>query len=153
MDNFVETGIKIDGKISSELLCTIFWSGTPLHDGAVIIQGQKLSAAGCLLPLTESTEISKRLGTRHRAGVGLTEETDAVAIVVSEETGTISTGVKGVLTQGIDAKELKKFLTNSTGKALSPQGANRRDQGNIHRKPSYQTYGVCHGNCPLVVRD
>ncbi|MEK7852194.1 MAG: diadenylate cyclase CdaA [Planctomycetota bacterium] len=110
LDNFVETGTKIDGTVSSELLCTIFWSGTPLHDGAVIIQGQKLSAAGCLLPLTESTEISKRLGTRHRAGVGLTEETDAVAIVVSEETGTISTGIKGVLTQGIDAKELKRIL-------------------------------------------
>jgi len=81
-----------------------------LHDGAVIIQEQKIVAAGCLLPLTENTELSKSLGTRHRAAIGLTEETDAIVIVVSEETGTISTAVKGVLKQDIDEKELKRIL-------------------------------------------
>lgn len=85
-------------------------AGSPLHDGAVIIQEQKISAAGCLLPLTEKTELSKSLGTRHRAGIGLTEETDAMVIIVSEETGTISTGFKGVLNRNVDEKGLKKVL-------------------------------------------
>jgi len=110
LDNFVETGTKLNADVSSELLNTIFWPGSPLHDGAVVIQEQKISAAGCLLPLTENTELSKSLGTRHRAGIGLTEETDAFVIVVSEETGTISTGFKGVLNRGIDEKGLKKIL-------------------------------------------
>ncbi len=110
LDNFVETGTKLNADVTGELISTIFWPGSPLHDGAVIIQEQKLVAAGCLLPLTENTELSKSLGTRHRAAIGLTEETDAVVIVVSEETGTISTGVRGVLKRDIDEKELKKML-------------------------------------------
>jgi len=81
-----------------------------LHDGAAIIQEQKIIAAGCLLPLTENMELSKSLGTRHRAGIGLTEETDAIVIIVSEETGTISTGFKGALNRDIDEKGLKKIL-------------------------------------------
>ncbi|OOP57633.1 MAG: TIGR00159 family protein [Candidatus Brocadia carolinensis] len=110
LGNFIETGTKLHADVSQDLLNTIFWPGSPLHDGAVIIQEQKISAAGCLLPLTEKTELSRSLGTRHRAGIGLTEETDAIVIIVSEETGTISTGFKGILNQGIDAKELKKIL-------------------------------------------
>jgi len=110
LDNFAETGTKLNADVTGELICTIFWPGAPLHDGAVIIQEQKIVAAGCLLPLTENTELSKSLGTRHRAAIGLTEETDAIVIVVSEETGTISTGVKGVLKQDIDEKELKRIL-------------------------------------------
>lgn len=110
LDNFVETGTKLNADVSSELLNTIFWPGSPLHDGAVIIREQKISAAGCLFPLTEKTELSKSLGTRHRAGIGLTEETDAMVIIVSEETGTISTGFKGVLNRNIDEKGLKKIL-------------------------------------------
>jgi diadenylate cyclase len=81
-----------------------------LHDGAAIIQEQKISAAGCLLPLTENTELSKSLGTRHRAGIGLAEDTDAFVIIVSEETGVVSTGYKGILNRDIEAKELKKIL-------------------------------------------
>jgi diadenylate cyclase len=96
-----------------------------LHDGAIIIREQKISAAGCLLPLTENTELSKSLGTRHRAGIGLTEETDAIVIVVSEETGAISTGFKGVLNRNIDEKGLKKILdelsTERFGVARSTQ--------------------------------
>ncbi|MCF6158238.1 MAG: TIGR00159 family protein [wastewater metagenome] len=110
LDSFIETGTKLNADVSSELLCTIFWSGSPLHDGAVIIQGQKISAAGCLLPLTENMELSKNLGTRHRAGIGLTEETDAIVLIVSEETGTISTGFKGGLNRSNDPKGLKKIL-------------------------------------------
>ena len=110
LDNFAETGTKLNADVTGELICTLFWPGSPLHDGAVIIQEQKIVAAGCLLPLTENTELSKSLGTRHRAAIGLTEETDAIVIVVSEETGTISTGVKGVLKQDIDEKELKRIL-------------------------------------------
>lgn len=110
LNNFIETGTKLNADVSGELICSLFWPGSPLHDGAVIIQEQKIIAAGCLLPLTENTELSKRLGTRHRAGIGLTEETDAIVIIVSEETGTISTGFKGALNQNIDEKELKKIL-------------------------------------------
>ncbi|MGQ3686142.1 MAG: diadenylate cyclase CdaA [Candidatus Loosdrechtia sp.] len=110
LNSFIETGTKLNADISSELLYAIFYPGSPLHDGAVIVQEQKISAAGCFLPLSENTELSKNLGTRHRAGIGLSEETDAIVIIVSEETGTISTGFKGVLNRGIDAKELKKIL-------------------------------------------
>lgn len=125
LDNFVETGTKLNADVSSELLNTIFWPGSPLHDGAVIIQEQKISAAGCLLPLTENTEKSKKLGTRHRAGIGLTEETDAIVIIVSEETGIISTGFKGVLSRNVDEEGLKKILddlsTERFGVARSAQ--------------------------------
>lgn len=110
LGNFIETGTKLNADISGELICTIFWYGSPLHDGAIIIQEQKISAAGCLLPLTENRELSKSLGTRHRAGIGLTEETDAFVIIVSEETGTVSTGYQGILNRNIDARGLKKVL-------------------------------------------
>jgi len=110
LDSFIETGTRLNADVSSELICTIFWHGSPLHDGAAIIQEQKIIAAGCLLPLTENMELSKSLGTRHRAGIGLTEETDSIVIIVSEETGIISTGFKGALNRDIDEKGLKKIL-------------------------------------------
>lgn len=119
LGNFVETGTKLHADVSHDLLTTIFWPGSPLHDGAVIIQEQKISAAGCLFPLTEKTELSRSLGTRHRAGIGLTEETDALVIIVSEETGTISTGFKGELKQGIDGKGLKKILDDLSTERFS----------------------------------
>lgn len=119
LGNFVETGTKLQADVSRDLLTTIFWPGSPLHDGAVIIQEQKISAAGCLFPLTEKTELSRSLGTRHRAGIGLTEETDALVIIVSEETGTISTGFKGELKQGIDGKGLKKILDDLSTERFS----------------------------------
>ncbi len=119
LGNFVETGTKLHADVSRDLLTTIFWPGSPLHDGAVIIQEQKISAAGCLFPLTEKTELSRSLGTRHRAGIGLTEETDALVIIVSEETGTISTGFKGELKQGIDGKGLKKILDDLSTERFS----------------------------------
>lgn len=110
LDNYIEGGVRINADVSSDLLTTIFWSGTPLHDGAVIIQEQKVVAAGCLLPLSEDAAISKTLGTRHRAGIGLTEETDAIVIIVSEETGNVSVAVRGELKSVLGEGELRRFL-------------------------------------------
>ncbi len=110
LDHFVEAGTRVDANISSDLINTIFWPGSPLHDGAVIIQEQKIVAAGCLLPLSDNPTMDKSLGTRHRAGMGLTEETDAISIIVSEETGVISVAVKGHITSGLDEEGLKNTL-------------------------------------------
>lgn len=110
LEDMVETGIKVDGEISAELLINIFFPRSPLHDGAVIIRGNKVVAAGCYLPLTEKPNLSKELGTRHRAALGVTEETDAVAIVVSEETGIISLSYAGRLTRYLDERSLRNLL-------------------------------------------
>src|SRR5207302_946941 len=108
--DFIETGIRIDAVATVQLLINIFFPNTPLHDGALIIRGDRLVAAGCLLPLTERPGLSRALGTRHRAAIGITEETDAVAVVVSEETGTISLAREGRLTRGLTEEELKGTL-------------------------------------------
>jgi len=110
VQDFVETGIKIDGMVSSEFLVNIFIPNTPLHDGAVIIRQDRVAAAGCFLPLSENPNIKKELGTRHRAALGLTEITDALALVVSEETGAISIGIDGALTRFTDEKTLRELL-------------------------------------------
>ena len=110
VQDFVETGIKIDGMVSSEFLVNIFIPNTPLHDGAVIVRRDRVAAAGCFLPLSINPNIQKELGTRHRAAIGLTEITDALAIVVSEETGAISVGIDGGLTRFMDDKMLRELL-------------------------------------------
>ena len=110
INEIIETGVKIDGELSSALLENIFVVNTPLHDGAVVIRGDRIAAAGCFLPLTENNNISKQLGTRHRAAIGITEVSDAIAIVVSEETGVISIADNGKLTRYLDAKALKEIL-------------------------------------------
>ena len=112
--SYIEGGTKLDAEISSELLQTIFFKDTRLHDGAIIIQGDRIAAAGCLLPLTENPDISKELGTRHRAGIGLTEESDAVAVIVSEETGRISLAVNGELMRGLSPEDLGAVLQDLT---------------------------------------
>lgn len=94
---YVESGVAIDAQLSYDLLATIFRPSAPLHDGAVIIRGDRISAAACFLPLSMNPVLSTQLGTRHRAGIGITEETDAIAIIVSEETGSISLAVGGLL--------------------------------------------------------
>jgi diadenylate cyclase len=109
---YIESGIKMDSTISSELLNTIFSPTTPLHDGGVVVQGSVIAAAGCLLPLTQNPHVSTSLGTRHRAAMGLSEETDAVSVVVSEETGDISISVNGRLTRHLDEKEFGRVLNN-----------------------------------------
>ena len=108
--NYVEGGIPLDAQISYDLLVTIFQLGSPLHDGAVIIQENRISAAACFLPLTINPRLSKDLGTRHRAAIGLTEENDAIAIVVSEETGWISLVLDGHIERNISADELRGRL-------------------------------------------
>lgn len=110
LNDISDTGISINGVITAELLINIFFPRTPLHDGAVIIKGNQIVAAGCYLPLTEKPNLSKELGTRHRAAMGITEETDAVALVVSEETGIVSLAYAGRLTRFLDEKSLRNLL-------------------------------------------
>lgn len=111
------TGIILDAVVTSQLLLNIFEDKTPLHDGAVIISNNRISAATCFLPLTDSPEVSKSLGTRHRAAIGISEISDAIVIVVSEETGTVSIVQNGHIERGIDTELLKRELSStSTGK-------------------------------------
>lgn len=111
LDEIVEIGTPLDAKVSRELLLSIFHPTSPIHDGAIVIKGNRIVAAGCFLPLTLSAGTSKDFGTRHRAGIGLTEESDAVVIIVSEETGGIATAVGGVLEKNVDMGSLRDFLT------------------------------------------
>ena len=112
LNDIVETGTVIDAQITAQMIGTIFYEGTPLHDGAVIVRGDKLYAAGCVLPLTQNKELNKELGTRHRAGIGITENSDALVIIVSEETGVISIAQNGKLTRFLDGKKIEKKLLN-----------------------------------------
>ncbi len=114
------TGINIDAAISSQLLINIFEKNTPLHDGAVILKNNRIAAATCFLPLTDSMEISKDLGTRHRAAIGISESTDALVIVVSEENGIISCVRDGKIRRGLDAELIRKIL-ESTRKKKRPE--------------------------------
>jgi diadenylate cyclase len=111
LGEYVEHGCRIDAALTSELLESLFYPGSALHDGAVIVQHDRVAAAGCLLPLTDDTSLSKSMGTRHRAAIGISEETDAIALVVSEETGRISIAVKGKLTGDLTRESLEKLLT------------------------------------------
>jgi len=110
LEDLVETGIRMDASISAELLINIFFPRSPLHDGAVIVRGNKIVAAGCYLPLTENPNLSTELGTRHRSAIGVTEQTDALAIVVSEETGIISLAYEGRLIRYLEESNLKNML-------------------------------------------
>ena len=110
LTDFVETGVVLNSDLSPETLESLFYDGGPLHDGAAIIAGDKIRAAGCVLPLTRSKELPSELGMRHRAGLGITEVSDAYAIIVSEETGIISTAKDGRLTRFLDLKALEKTL-------------------------------------------
>lgn len=118
---YIESGVPLDSKVSSELINTIFMPHTPLHDGGIIIQNGRIVAAGCLFPLTQNPKISKSLGTRHRAAVGLTDETDALVIVVSEETGLVSLAREGRLIRSIDRESLIKALNNVLGPSKRPR--------------------------------
>lgn len=110
LKTWIENAVRLDAEVKAELLYIIFFPGSPLHDGAVVIRNGRLAAAGCLFPLTDNPEISKALGTRHRAGLGLTEETDALVIIVSEETGTISLAEGGRLHRDLDRDQLANLL-------------------------------------------
>ena len=108
--NYVENGIRLDAVVSYDLLVNLFTPETPLHDGAVILQGDRIAAAACFLPLSTDPGLSREMGTRHRAALGISEETDAIAVVVSEETGRISLAVNGRLEQALDSKSLRSAL-------------------------------------------
>ncbi len=123
LKNYAESGITLDAVPTYDLLVTIFSPNTPLHDGAVIVQQRRIIAAGCFLPLTLDPHLSKELGTRHRAAIGITEETDAVAIIVSEETGIISAAIEGKITRNLDGAGLRDILLG----AMEGKPANSTD--------------------------
>src|SRR5271169_1618758 len=108
----VESGIRVDCEATPEMLETIFFPNNAIHDGGVIIKGDRIAFAACIFPLTQRQDLNKSLGTRHRAAIGLSEETDAVVVAVSEETGAISYAYKGQLTRGVTLEELRAFLTS-----------------------------------------
>jgi diadenylate cyclase len=110
LKSFAETGVRLDAVVTYDLLCNLFTPGSPLHDGAVVVQADRLSAAACFLPLTVNPELSRTLGSRHRAAIGVTEDTDAVALVVSEETGIVSLVSAGAMTRLTDPRELSEAL-------------------------------------------
>ena len=115
--NYIEGGIPLDAELTYDLLVSIFQHASPLHDGAVIVQDDRIAAAACFLPLTVNPKLSKELGSRHRAAIGLTEENDAMAIVVSEETGRISVVVDGQIERGLDADDLRDRLARARASA------------------------------------
>ncbi len=110
LNEYIEVGTPLDAQVSRELLGSIFLPASPIHDGAVVIQAGRIAAAGCYLPLTANPEVSKQLGTRHRAAIGLTEETDAIVVVVSEEEGTVALVREGQINQVLDAGTLRTEL-------------------------------------------
>ena len=110
LEDFAATGVRINGEVTAEFLQAIFFPNSPLHDGAVIIRGNLILAAGCLLPLPEEGQVRERLGTRHRAAIGLSQVSDALIVVVSEETGQISVVEDGRITRGLDADGLRRRL-------------------------------------------
>ena len=128
LDDYVKTGTTIDGLVSEQLIRNIFFPKAALHDGAMIIRDGKVKAAGCVLPLSTSDRLAADLGTRHRAGVGMSENSDAVVVIVSEETGTISVAMGGMLKRHLAPKTLEKLLRN----ALCPD-ENQEEDKNIRR--------------------
>lgn len=110
LSEYERTGIEVDGIVTSQLIINIFEKNTPLHDGAVIVRGNRITSATCYLPLSDNMALSKELGTRHRAGVGISEATDSMTVIVSEETGKISVAYEGKLDRNLDAERLKEKL-------------------------------------------
>jgi diadenylate cyclase len=117
---YIESGVAMDARLSYDLLATIFRPSAPLHDGAVIIQKDRLAAAACFLPLSMNPVLSTQVGTRHRAGIGITEETDAIAVIVSEETGAISLAVGGKLDRDLTVEQLREHLSSELRRYMSP---------------------------------
>ncbi len=128
---FAESGVPVDAVVSFELLSTIFMPQTPLHDGGVILRGGRIESAGCLFPLSQTQQLSKTFGTRHRAAIGLTEESDAFVIVVSEERGAISIAEKGELTQDVTSEDLRQRLM----RLYRPERAAKKRFG-LFKRPS-----------------
>jgi diadenylate cyclase len=117
---YIESGVPLDARLSYDLLATIFRPSAPLHDGAVIVQKERVAAAACFLPLSMNPVLSTQLGTRHRAGMGITEETDAIAVIVSEETGAISVAVGGKIERDLSVEQLRERLSSELRRYMSP---------------------------------
>ena len=125
---FVESGVALDAEVSRDLLCSIFHTGGALHDGAVIVQGNRVAAAACFLPLTVNPLLQRRLGTRHRAAIGITEETDAIALVISEETAQISIAARGDIEADVTLERVRERLSRSSS---------GRRRGDVVREPHW----------------
>lgn len=142
LNSIMATGTMINADISAELIKNLFYNKAPLHDGAVIMRDGRIAAAGCVLPLTQNTNLSKELGMRHRAGIGLSEQSDAVVIIVSEETGDISLAVEGMLKRHLNSGTLDKLLRGElirqeekkTGTAKVLSGLQKFFRGDRHEK-------------------
>ncbi len=132
IDEIIKTGTLINADISSELINTIFYDGTPLHDGALVITDKRINTAGCVLPLSDNFDISKDMGTRHRAALGLSENSDAIIIIISEETGYISIAKNGNIERKLDKKRLHKMLSDEFVKPLEDSFA--KQQGKIETR-------------------
>jgi len=131
-----DTGTPLNSEVTAELLAALFFPGTPLHDGGVIISEDRLAAAGCVFPLTQNDDLARNLGTRHRAAIGMTEESDTVVIVVSEETGVVSIAYNGRLKRGFDGPHLRRilstFLGRETGGLWRARGRGRSSRGQMN---------------------
>ena len=133
LTEYENTGIEVDAVVSSQLLINIFEHNTPLHDGAVIVRGNRIASATCYLPLSDNMQLSKALGTRHRAGIGISEATDAMTLIVSEETGKISVAYKGELIRNLKAEDIERHLGKIQNK---PMEEKKRRILNINRSKS-----------------
>jgi diadenylate cyclase len=131
--NYIESGIPLDATVTHDLLISIFQTSAPLHDGAVIIQDDRIAAAACFLPLTVNPQLSRELGSRHRAAIGLTEENDAISVVVSEESGKISLTLEGRIERGLDANRLRARLTEliTERRPAQSRASRSRDTGGL----------------------
>ena len=127
LDDVIKTGTALDCAVSSELLKNIFWNKAPLHDGAVIVRGGRIVGAGCMLPLSGNVNLSRDLGMRHRAGIGMSEHSDAVVVIVSEETGSISAAMGGMLKRHLAPETLERLLRNE----LLPEEAEEEKNLNL----------------------
>jgi diadenylate cyclase len=126
---YIESGVPLDARLSYDLLASIFRPSAPLHDGAVIIQNDRIAAAACFLPLSMNPTLSMQLGTRHRAGIGITEETDAIAVIVSEETAAISLAVGGVIERDLTVEALRERLSELLRSYVPPASLPTAIQG------------------------
>lgn len=133
LDPHAELGVRLEALVSAELLGSIFQPGSPLHDGAAVVQGDRVMAAGCFLPLSRNLALARTLGTRHRAALGLSEETDAVVVVVSEETGTVSLAVEGVIERGVAGGRLATRLGELLGAGEGALGRPRSLWAGVRR--------------------
>ena len=133
LSEYKQTGIDVDGIVTSQLLINIFEKNTPLHDGAVIIEGDRVASATCYLPLSDNMRLSKELGTRHRAAVGMSDVNDSMTVIVSEETGLIPVAYNGVLARGLNAEELESQLTTIQNKPVEEEKKRKLWKGKVSK--------------------